>query len=319
MVSSGRGRSHAQNAESMRLTYDDKTVEAVYCDLIPDTSSSKGPFKFTIRMVRGRCLMRQRSAAEGVVSYSCGNTDEIQVVQPRSELPLSAWLNQNGLIFLLDDDRMVEGGLLYRPKWDRAPYDSGHLVVVDWTGTDIRVESQTDKKLDHSIQHRVIRDILAETDGWDVVIDDDGPGEIADVVAMRLDDEGLLVRLIHCKYSSEVAPGARVADLYEVCGQAEKSVAWRRSDLGPFFKQLARRAQAKYQRTGVSPFEAGDAAGLLHLQAMSQVHRRRMEIVIVQPGLSAARVSQQQSDLLAAVETYVKTTINAPLTVWCSA
>lgn len=310
---------HTQNAESMRLTYDDKTVEAVYCDLIPDTSSSTGPFKFTISNGAWTVPYEAAVSAEGVVSYSCVNTDEIQVVRPRSELPLSLWLNQNGLIFLLDDDRMVEGGLLYRPKWDRAPYDAGNLVALDWTGTDIKVESQTDKKLDHSIQHRAIRDILAETDGWDVVIDDDGPGEIADIVAMRLDGEGLLVRLIHCKYSSDVVPGARVADLYEVCGQAEKSVAWRRSDLGPFFKQLARRAQAKHQRTGVSPFEFGDAAGLLQLQAKAQVHRRRMEIVIVQPGLSASQVSQQQSDLLAAVETYVKTTINAPLTVWCSA
>lgn len=309
---------HVQNAESMRLTYDDKAVEAVYCDLIPDTSSTTGPFKFTISNGAWTVSYLAAVSAEGHVSYSCSTHDEIKVIRPRSELPLSTWLNQNGLIFLLDDDRIVEGGLLYRPKWDRAPYDASNLVAVDWAGTDIKVESQTDKKLDHSIQRRVIRDILAETDGWDVVVDDDGPGEIADVVAMRLDDEGLLVRLIHCKYSSDVAPGARVADLYEVCGQAEKSVAWRRSDLGPFFKQLARRAQAKHQRTGVSPFEAGDAAGLLQLQAKSQVHRRRMEIIIVQPGLSALQVSQQQADLLAAVETYVKTTINAPLTVWCS-
>lgn len=107
---------------------------------------------------------------------------------------------------------------------------------------------------------------------------------LLNVVAMRLDDEGLLVRLVHCKYSGGPTPGARVADLYEVCGQAEKSVAWRRSDLGPFFKQLARRAQLMHQRTGTSPFEVGYAAGLLLLQAQAQVLRRRMEIVIVQLG-----------------------------------
>lgn len=310
---------HAQNAETMRLRHADKTVEAVYCDLIPDTSSSTGLFKFTISNRAWNVAYVATVSPEGAISYSCAGTEEIQVTRPRSELPLSTWLNQNGLVFLLNDDRMIEGGLLCRPKWNRAPYDPGNLTVVDWAGTDIRVESQTDKKLDNSIQHRVIRDLLDEAESWDVVIDDDGPGEMADVVAMRLDDEGLLVRLIHCKYSSGPTPGARVADLYEVCGQAEKSVAWRRSDLGPFFKQLARRAQLKHQRTGTSPFEVGDAAGLLLLQAKAQVHRRRMEIVIVQPGLSASQLSQQQADLLASVETYIKTTINAPLTVWCSA
>lgn len=309
----------AQSAESTRLTFDGKTIEAVYCDLVPDTSRSTGPFNFAVSNGAWTVHYEAAVSTAGEVTYSCVATDEIQVVRPRSEMPLSTWLNQNGLIFLLDDDRIVEGGLLYRPKWDRSPFDPANLVAVDWTGTDLKVESQTEKKLVHSIQHRVVCDLLAEAEGWDVVIDDDGPGEIADIVAMRLDDQGLLVRLVHCKYSSDAVPGARVADLYEVCGQAEKSVAWRRSDLTPFFKQLARRAQAKHQRTGVSPFEAGDAPGLLQLQAKSQVLRRRMEIVIVQPGLSAAQISQQQGDLLAAVESYIRTTINAPLTVWCSA
>lgn len=309
---------HTQSAESMKLTYDDKTIEAVNCDLIPDTSTSTSSFKFAISNGAWNVSYEAALGPDGIVSFSCVTTPEIQVQRPRSNFPLSVWLNQNGLVFLLDDDRMIDGGLLYRPKWDRAPYDVRNLVAVDWSGTNIKVESQTDKKLPHSIQHRVIRDLLSEPEAWDVVLDDDGPGEIADVVAMRLDDEGLLVRLIHCKYSSDSAPGARVADLYEVCGQAEKSVAWRRSDLRPFFKHLARRAQAKHQRTGVSPFEIGDPAGLLELQAKSQVRRRRMEMVVVQPGLSAGQLSNQQSDLLSAVETYIRTTINAPLTVWCS-
>ena len=133
-----------------------------------------------------------------------------------------------------------------------------------------------------------------------MVLDDDGSGEIADIVAPRIDDQGLLVRLVHCKYSKEGAPGARVDDLYEVCGQAQKSVAWRRSDLSPFFRELGRRAQRKYQLTGVDPFEVGDAAALLRLQANAQVLRRRMEVFIVQPGLSRANVSPQQLDLLAA-------------------
>lgn len=45
---------------------------------------------------------------------------------------------------------------------------------------------------------------------------------------------------------------------------------------------------------------------------------RRMEIVIVQPGLSIVKATTQQLDLLASTQAYLKTTINAPLTVWCS-
>jgi hypothetical protein len=41
-------------------------------------------------------------------------------------------------------------------------------------------------------------------------------------------------------------------------------------------------------------------------------------MVIAQPGLSRDRASSQQLDLLASTQAYLKTTINAPLTVWCS-
>lgn len=116
-----------------------------------------------------------------------------------------------------------------------------------------------------------------------------------------------------------VVIGGIAAQLQRGLRPAQKSVAWRRSDLRPFFTQLVRRARAKHQRTGVSPFEVGEASALLALQAKAQVHRRRVEIIIAQPGLSAANMSPQQADLLAAAESYLRTTINAPLAVWCSA
>ena len=137
-------------------------------------------------------------------------------------------------------------------------------------------------------------------------------------MALRLDQEGLLVRLVHCKYSHGDSPGARVADLYEVCGQAQKSIMWRRSDLGPFFRTLEARARRKQSRDGVSPFEVGDIKMLYGMQDRALVVRRRMEIIIVQPGLSASKATGQQLDLLASTQAYLKTTINAPLIVWCS-
>jgi hypothetical protein len=61
----------------------------------------------------------------------------------------------------------------------------------------------------------------------DVYFDDDGPGEIADVVAIRLTENLVSVTLFHCKFSSGDMPGARVKDLYAVRGQAQKSARWR--------------------------------------------------------------------------------------------
>ncbi|WP_431472906.1 hypothetical protein [Ornithinimicrobium sp. W1665] len=207
---------------------------------------------------------------------------------------------------------------MYKPTWDRPPFDPSQLVPLDWGGTTLTVESQTKDKLVQSIQFRAISELKAEPEPWDIIIDDDGTGEIADVVALRLDHEGLLIRLVHCKYSRADTPGARVADLYEVCGQAQKSIMWRRGDLRPFFRTLEARARQKQRRDGVNPFEVGDIKKLYEMQDKALVLRRRMEMVIVQPGLSASKATTQQLDLLASTQAYLKTTINAPLTVWCS-
>ena len=55
-----------------------------------------------------------------------------------------------------------------------------------------------------------------------MVLDDDGTGELADIVLMRRLDQELEILLAHCKYSSQPTPGARIDDFYDVCGQAMK-------------------------------------------------------------------------------------------------
>ena len=50
---------------------------------------------------------------------------------------------------------------------------------------------------------------------------------MADIVALRRGDDKVSVGLWHCKYSGGEGAGARIDDLYEVCGQAQKCVYWR--------------------------------------------------------------------------------------------
>lgn len=216
-----------------------------YTDLVPDTDSTTGPFRFIVSTDAWE-VGYEASVEKGGLHYSAGNPDEeVMVVQARSEMRLSDWLNDASLILTLNDDRIIQGNLLYRPTWEKEPFERSALTSTDWTGTELNIESQTKQRRRNSIQFRAIDELKSEADPWDIILDDDGPGEIADVVAMRIDDNGLLIRFVHCKYSHGEAPGARVADLYEVCGQAQKSVMWRRSDLTPFFATLLDRARKK--------------------------------------------------------------------------
>ncbi|KRF06358.1 hypothetical protein ASH00_08955 [Arthrobacter sp. Soil782] len=308
---------YTRQADSLRLSYDGKTYEMAYTDLIPDTDSISGPFRFQIK-TEAWIAEYEGSPGSGGVHYSASSDQEVMVVRAQSEMPLSDWLNQAGLIFTMDDDRIIEDNMLYKPTWTKDPFERSTLVALDWTGTRLNLESQGKERLEHSIQHRAIAELKREPAAWDVVLDDDGTGEIADVVAMRIDDKGLLVRFVHCKYAHGDAPGARVADLYEVCGQTQKSVRWRRSELAPFFTTLLDRARKKQTREGVSPFEVGDVKKLYEIRDKAVLLPRRMEMIIVQPGLSASKATTQQLDLLASTQEYLKTTIKAPLVVWCS-
>lgn len=241
---------------------------------------------------------------------------EVHVLAPRSEYPLGTVFSELGLKFYFEDETTIEhGGFLLRPPRNTPPFLKDKLVVLDWTGIDIKKESQGAGRATDSIQHRVIQHVLAERQ-WDIVMDDDGSGEAADIVSLAVDNEGLLIRLTHCKFSSEPEPGARVADLYELCGQAHKSVHWKRAaNLIDHLIRRERHRQSKYGRVG---FEVGDEMALRSLQHRVRSLRSRLEITIAQPGLSAAKVSEAQLQLLACTEVFTHETALAKFEVLCS-
>jgi len=307
---------HVVREEHLKLTQDGKTYDLVDVDIVPDTSSTTGPLRFAFKTVAWT-VNYEANVVDEKLTYACLGTSELQVATARTSTPLSQWLNEAGLAFILDGDRLIEGNLLYAVNLAKDPYSRDKIVIQDWSATDIQVESQTQDRLPQSIQYKAIELLKADGD-WDIIIDDDGSGEIADVVAMRLKDNELTVRLVHCKYSHGATAGARLADLYEVCGQVQKCVIWRRQDMEPFFKRLASRAKKKQDRTTVSAFEVGDPRALFRLRDQAQIASRKMEFVVVQPGLSVAGASQQQLELLASTESYLRTTVNGSLTVWAS-
>ena len=119
----------------------------------------------------------------------------------------------------------MEGNTLVRYPVVPPNFNSENIQKKDWSGTDIRRESQGKHKDPTSIQYRMIQDLI-QTKLFSIVFDDDGAGEVADIVCIADDHDKLEIELYHCKYAHGDAPGSRVADLYEVCCQAEKSIKW---------------------------------------------------------------------------------------------
>lgn len=70
-------------------------------------------------------------------------------------------------------------------RFTRPPYPAERIEVWDWTGVNIKQESQKLEKRPQSIQARVIQRLLQAGD-YAIVFDDDASGEAADVVAIKL-------------------------------------------------------------------------------------------------------------------------------------
>jgi superfamily II DNA or RNA helicase len=174
-----------------------------------------------------------------------------------------------------------------------------------WDGVDLTKESQTIKKWGDSIQRRTIETVLsAEWNGdYALVFDDDAPGEAADVVCLAVSGAKLLVDLFHCKYTKG-AVGTRIKDLYEVCGQAQRSIKWR-EDVDRFLLHLINREKDRMKKTGVSRFERGDFKHLQEIRNQARSLMPEFRIFIVQPGLSKAGLSDDQRELLGSTELYL--------------
>ncbi|MGK9261993.1 DEAD/DEAH box helicase family protein [Sinorhizobium meliloti] len=224
-------------------------------------------------------------------------------------------------IYFADGNMLLASELLRLPDDHAPPFDPDRLVVRDWTGVNLKKESQGRGKDASSIQRRVIDDLL-QNGNYDVVFDDDGSGESADVVAIKKEGDVITVAMFHCKYASDLTPSARVGDLYEVCGQTQKAIRWReRPDL--LFARLRKRETAVQRKHGLSRLEKGNVVDLIQWHNRWSEFDYRFEMTAVQPGYSKAEAIRQQDkgqlELLAATQSLLMDTWAIPFTFQCSA
>jgi superfamily II DNA or RNA helicase len=305
---------YLNTSDETMLTFGGEKARLLDTELRVVSHQTHGPVEFEIVTATWTASYTATFTDKGIVYQP--TQQQVHVAAPRSEYPLTRLLERDGLTMYFEDETTVErGGLLLRPDRTIEPFPTNKLTPVDWMGVDIKKESQGRDRDPASIQHRMIQRVIAERD-WDVVIDDDGAGEAADIVAIATDAVGMLIKLVHCKYSSENTPGARVADLYELCGQAHKSNVWKNAPR--LLDHLVRRERDRRTNHHHSGFELGDDITLRSLQHRARAVRARLEVTVVQPGLSAAKVSPAQLQLLACAETYLYETATAPLEVICS-
>ncbi len=216
------------------------------------------------------------------------------------------------------DSSKMYNDIFFKFKYKPKGYDISKINVKDWKalGVNIRTESQYDKTKEilrkDSIQYVLINELKNNPD-YQIIFDDDDNGEISDIVAIKYynDYSKLVVDLFHCKFSSKDKAGARLKDLYEVCGQAQRSFHWKHN-MRNLIEHIKKREASRNLKSKPSRFEKGGNEELQTIINMIEAGMSKVifNVIIVQPGISKKLISAEQLTLLGATEMLLKNTGN---------
>lgn len=248
------------------------------------------------------------------VRYS--SDSEIFVVKiGRRQISLEQYFMEYPPTWWFVDGSSLTGNDYIELKQLLQKYPKEKIIGRQWPGINLRNESQgIYPKITDSIQYNIIQE-LKEGD-YDIIYDDDYSGEIADIITIKQSESKIQIQLYHLKYAKEGKVSQRIDNLYEVCGQAMKSVNWKFKDSKEFFNHLLRRETKKRKGKSCSRIEHGTKDKIVFLK---EIAKRKFpvdfEIFIIQPGLSSSNPSDEQLALLGVTESYLKDKSNISLTV----
>ncbi|MER0441547.1 DEAD/DEAH box helicase family protein [Emticicia sp. W12TSBA100-4] len=221
------------------------------------------------------------------------------------EKNIEKYFYENPPVIWFANGDFLEGNNYIELKTLINPFNKEQIITWNWSGIDLSVEAQGVKpKKTNSIQFRSL-EILKQLD-YDIIYDDDGSGEIADIVTIKVLGEKIEVELYHIKYSKSGKIDSQISNLYEVCGQAQKSVNWKFKKSKEFLDHLLRREIKKDKTESCSRFEKGTRDDLI--KVLKLVHNRIpiiFKVFIIQPSISQATVTEQQLTLLGVTENYL--------------
>jgi len=191
-----------------------------------------------------------------------------------------------------------------KEKIDKIPLSS--ITIDDWEGVSINKEAQgISPYVTESIQYYFIDKIKED---FQIIYDDDGRGEIADIIGINDNDNHIDIHLFHLKYAKGGAKGNDISNFYEVCGQAQKSLSWKYRERKVFFDHLLRRVTKRRGDDSCSRIIKGTEEQLeLLLTAASWRKEMKFHIYIVQPSLRKNNASDDILLLLGNTHHYLHT------------
>lgn len=241
--------------------------------------------------------VKQLTPGDALIQYGTNSLKLTEFFEDEDNIPT---------IFYTDGS-ILRGNEYIELKSLPALYDKDRLIAWNWDGVDILNESQgvsPNLKTD-SIQYKVVQELIKGD--YDIVYDDDNAGEIADVITLKLVDNVIQVELYHLKFAHDGKITSRIANFYEVCGQAQKSSNWKHKEPEEMLNHLLRREKKKSKDGECSRIYKGTKAKLTELLKLAKKKLpMKFNIYIVQPGVSKTTASNEILTLLGVTESFLK-------------
>lgn len=295
--------------------YQDKSLDFndISIDLIHTSNNSNIQFKIYSSFFS---LKFELVIDENSFSITPLSTLTLQINKSGKKLNIEDYFYEHPPTIRFHDGSWLEGNEFAEYSYTGSPYDTKNIDTRDWHNVNIKQESQGLSKEVNSIQYYLINELKSKK--FDIIFDDDSAGEIADIVTIKESsiNKKIEIGLYHLKFSKGLVPGARIDDLYEVCGQAQKSIVWIGVGGYKLLKRLREREHKRLSKSTISRFEVGSLELLNNLINKSKRdYECEFKVFIVQPGISINKITSQQLELLAVTENYLMETYKVKLQV----
>jgi superfamily II DNA or RNA helicase len=229
-------------------------------------------------------------------------------------------LNESPINLFFEDLAKLVGCILYEFNPDKIKtLESEQFISPSWGTINVFKEFYSPEEIGKglnkspSIHEYIIEEAKKE---YDVVFYDHASLEIADVIGLK---KGKL-QFWHCKKQNNPEPNCSITDIYEVCGQAVKSITWSNKRL--LIKQIYDRAE---QNDSSSKFKKGDLKQIKDILDSFDNPNLPVIITIVHPGLKTKNLDNNQKQalerikvLLSGANTYLTDLSSCKLLIMCS-
>lgn len=305
------------NQRYLRLSNTDPTLSLLDFDIDVDRSFVKDG---TVRLNVAKhdtsidinyTLSRSGPAFEIV---SRGNQNAT-VKKGREEVPLVKYLREYPPPLFLPDFSRIDEGQLFSTPANINPFDQSRVEIVDWGAHNVNIRREFYKegaKASLISIHDYLATLLPST-GATIIFYDHGSGEMADFVTISEMSDKITCTFYHCKGSSGPKAGSRTKDVYEVASQVVKSLIWIRTT-SKVFTQV----ESRNRSLATSKFLKGDNNTLKVAARKAQRVGIEYEMVLVQPGISRAKMKLNVANPLASADRFIVNSNCNQLKVWGS-